>query len=181
MDKYKLKWTGLQLRILRFLCIKSGESFSLRKIARNLNVSPTAISKSIKFLEKETLIVKEKKTEVNQFSVTLNKFNKNIFELKKIENLHIIYESKLIEILQEKFIGSTIILFGSYSKGEDTIKSDIDIAIIGSEEKKINLKEQEAYLERKINLQFYENTNSIHKTLRENIYNGIVLSGNITI
>ena len=181
MDKYELKWTRLQLRILKFLYIKSGESFSLRKIARNLNVSPTAISNSIKTLEKEKLILKEKKTEINQFSVTLNKFNKNIFQLKKIENLNMIYESKLIEQLQEKFVGATIILFGSYFRGEDTTKSDIDIAIIGSEEKKLNLKEQEVYLERKINVQFYKNTSSIHKTLRENIYNGIVLSGYISI
>jgi predicted nucleotidyltransferase len=181
VNTYKLKFTKLQSEIFRFLCIKTRQSFSLRKIAKELDVSPTAISKSIKLLEKEKLVIKEKKTDMNQFSVTLNKQNRNIFNLKRIENLKLLYESNLIKELQEKFMGSTIVLFGSYSKGEDTIDSDIDIAIIESKEKKINLIQYEKYLERQINLQFYSSFSKIHRKLRANILNGIILSGSLKL
>ena len=48
MDIYKLKFTMLQQEIISFLCIYAGQSFSGRRLARHLNVSPTAVSKAIK-------------------------------------------------------------------------------------------------------------------------------------
>jgi len=56
MDMYKVKWTRLQSEIFRYLCIKSGQSFNLRGLARPLKVSPTAVSKALNDLEKEKLI-----------------------------------------------------------------------------------------------------------------------------
>jgi len=70
-----------------------------------------------------------------------------------------LYESSLKEYLSEKFPGSLIILFGSYAYGEDTISSDIDIAIIGYKKKEIDLKKFEGFLKRKIRLNFYEDIN----------------------
>mgnify|MGYP003987829595 FL=1 len=101
--------------------------------------------------------------------------------LKRVDNLKQIYESKLLECLEQEFAGSTIILFGSYSRGEDTENSDTDIAIIGRKEKKINLNKYEKLLDRRINLNFYESFSKIHKNLKENLFNGIVLSGGIEL
>ena len=92
-----------------------------------------------------------------------------------------IYESKLIDFLYEKFPEATIILFGSYSYGEDTINSDIDIAIIGTKEKDINLTEFEKKLEHNISINFYDNLHKINKHLRNNILNGIILKGGIEL
>ena len=49
MDIYKLKFTKLQQEILRFLFLHTGKKVNQKNIADNLKVSPTAISKSIKF------------------------------------------------------------------------------------------------------------------------------------
>ena len=81
----------------------------------------------------------------------------------------------------QSFAGSTIILFGSYSRGEDTVNSDIDIAIIGRKEKDVNLKRFEKILERKITINFYSSFKSIHTHLKENIFNGIVLAGGVEL
>jgi len=112
MDIYKLKFTRLQNKILRFLFIKSGKSFNLRRIALYLNVSLTAVKKSLKLLQTEGLVKVEKDTESKQLSITLNKENPKIFSLKRIENLKLIYESEIIEYLSNIFIASAIILFG---------------------------------------------------------------------
>lgn len=170
---YKLKFTKLQNEIVRLLCIKTGISLNQREIARILKVSPTAVAKAIKLLEKEDLIKVEKSKTMNLTSIQLNR--EKAIALKRIENLKQIYESGLAEFLNEKFPGSTIVLFGSYSLGEDTTKSDIDIAVIGSKEKEINLTNYDKLLERTIFLHFYDELRKINGNLRENIINGITL------
>ena len=181
MDTYKLKWTQLQQRIFRLLCIKSGKSLNQREIARILKVSPTSIAKSLPILKKENLISIEKSKNMNLTLVELNRDNEKAMELKRVENLKIIYESQIVNFLENNFPGCTIILFGSFSRGEDIFDSDIDIAIIGIKEKEVPLEKFEKILERAINLNFYRNTREIHKHLRENIFNGIVLRGGIEL
>ena|SRR3989344_908156 len=181
MDMYKLKFTILQQEILQFLFIKAGMSFNERGIARQLKVSPTAVSNSLKVLEKEDIIKVSKDKESGRLAIELNRENIRVFFLKRIENLRMIYESGLVEYLTESFPAATIILFGSYSFGEDTINSDIDIAIIGSMEKEPNLQKFDKILEREISLQFYKNFREIHKNLKENILNGIILKGAVEL
>src|SRR3989339_158020 len=48
-------------------------------------------------------------------------------------------------------------------------------------EKEVDIKKFETLLNKKINLQFYGPLNSIHKNLRENILNGIILSGSFKL
>ena len=92
-----------------------------------------------------------------------------------------VYESGLADFLGREFAGATIILFGSYSRGEDTLNSDIDIAVIGRKDKKFDVSNFETILERNININFYDSFNKIHKNLKENIFNGIVLYGSVEL
>lgn len=181
MDMYNIKWTQLQAGIFRFLCMKAGKSFNLREISRALKKSPTAISNAIKQLAKGEIVVVEKSKGLNLLSIKFNRDNPKAIEYKRVENLKIFYESGLLNILKEKFPGSTIILFGSYSKGEDIISSDIDLAIIGSKEKEVNLASYDKLFERKITINFYPSFKDIHKHLFENILNGILLNGGIEL
>ncbi|MBU1245658.1 MAG: nucleotidyltransferase domain-containing protein [Nanoarchaeota archaeon] len=180
MDTYKLKFTALQLEIFRLLCIKTNK-LNQREISRLLKVSPTAIHNSLNLLEKENLITINKDKSMNLKLIQLNRENHKTIELKRIENQKFIQETTLQEFLEETFPGTTIILFGSYSKGEDTIKSDIDIAIINSKEKTIDLTKFEKLLEREICLHFYNSFKEIKKELKENILSGIVLVGGIEL
>jgi predicted nucleotidyltransferase len=181
MDMYKLKFTKLQNEIFRLLCIKTGIYLNQRTISKMLNVSATAIAKSIFLLEKERLIKIEKNKKMNLVSIKLNNDNPKVMELKRVENLKLFYESGLNDSLEENFPGTTIILFGSYSRGDDTINSDIDIAIINTKEKKLELDKYETLLERKIYLHFYRSFKDINKELKENIFNGIILAGSIEL
>ena len=88
---------------------------------------------------------------------------------------------EFIDSLEEKFPGSTIILFGSYSRGEDLASSDVDLAVIGCSEKKIILKKYEKFLEREIRINFFKNLKKIEKEFKESLCNGIVFSGGIEL
>lgn len=180
MEQYKLKFTRLQNEILRLLMINTGKNFNLKRIAENLKVSLTAVSKALSKLQQEELVEVKKDPETKHLKIKL-KENRKTTQLKRADNLKQIYQFGLADILEETFTGATIVLFGSYSRGEDTIHSDIDIAIIGRKEKNLNLKNFEQLFQREIILQFYESPSKIHKNLKENICNGIVLSGAIEL
>lgn len=176
------------MEVLRLLCIKSGQKLNLREIAGFLKVSPTAVSKSLPELEKGNLIKISKSKTMNLFSIELNRDNPQAVEFKRIENLKVLYDSGLPNFLFNEFPGCTIILFGSYSRGSDIVSpeysensSDVDVAIIGTKGKNIDLGKFEKLLERKIIINFYVSFKEIHKHLKENIFNGFLLSGGIEL
>ena len=99
-----------------------------------------------------------------------------------------IYESGIVEYLSETFPGCAVVLFGSYSFGEDVWintdkghKSDIDIAIIGTKDKETDLTKFEKFLERPVTVNFYKSFNIIHDNLRNNILSGISLNGRVEL
>jgi predicted nucleotidyltransferase len=179
MDRYKLKFTRLQNEIFRLLSVKAGERLNQREIAKLLKVSATAVGNALVGIEKEGLVKVDRNRAINFHLVGLDRDNQKAVSLKRIENLKMVTESGLVGILEDKFPSCVIILFGSYSFGEDVIGSDIDIAIIGTKGKSIDVSKYDKLLEREININFYKDTNSIDKNLKMNILNGIVLSGRL--
>lgn len=170
----KLKLTWLQTQILRKLFIKTGSPINQRQLAIELNVSQPAIKKALPYLEQVNFIKVEKD---QRLSIKLNTENNKITQLKRVDNLKHLYESNLADYLEKEFAGATIIVFGSFSRGEDTINSDIDIAVIGRKEKQLKLENYKKLFEREINIQYYESFQKINKHLKENLANGIILFG----
>ncbi|MBU3905354.1 MAG: nucleotidyltransferase domain-containing protein [Nanoarchaeota archaeon] len=181
VNTYKLKLTNLQQDILRLLFIKVGTVLNQRQISKELNVSQPAVMKALPELKKKDLILTKQDKESKRWSIELNRNNHKVIQLKRVDNLKQIYETGLADFLDKEFAGSTIILFGSYSKGEDAFNSDIDIGVVGRKEKKANLTEFEKTVQRKINIEFFESWNGVHKELKENLCNGIVLEGGIEL
>lgn len=178
---YELNLTNLQQKILRLLFVKSGLQLNALMIAKALEVSQPAVSKALPFLERKEFIKLKKDKESGRFSIELNRDNHKIMQLKRADNLKLIYESGLADFLEKEFAGGTIILFGSFSRGDDTSESDIDIAIVGRKSKEINLEKFGKSFERKIILNFYNSFKNIHKHLKENLLNGIVLYGGVEL
>ena len=187
VNTYKPKLTLLQQEILRLFFIKAGVSFNQRQIANLLEVSPPAVMKALPKLEKEGFITLKQGKETRRWSIELNRNSSKVIQLKRVDNLRLIYNSGLLDLLYNGFPGCTIVLFGSYSRGEDMfsedeeIRSDIDIAIIGTKGKPADLTKFNKLLERTITLNFYKSWREIHKHLKDSILNGIVLSGIIEL
>ncbi|MBU1201454.1 MAG: nucleotidyltransferase domain-containing protein [Nanoarchaeota archaeon] len=179
MDIYKVNLTRLESDIFSLLCMKAGEKLSQRETAKILKVSPTAVSNSMKKL-KDINLIKIEKTKTINF-ISFNRDHQRAIELKRVENLKNIHLSGLSDYLEKELAGSTIILFGSYSLGEDIINSDIDIATIGRKDKSLQLEVYERKLNRKINVNFYDSWKKINRHLKNNILNGIVLHGSVEL
>jgi len=178
---YKLKLTNLQQEILRLMFVKAGLSLNQRQIAKFLAVSPPAVMKALPDLEKESLIKIKQDRETKRWSVELNRDNHRVMQLKRADNLKLVYETGLADFLEKEFAGATVILFGSYSRGDDIINSDIDIAVISRKEKEADLTNYEKEIERRININFYDSFKHIHKHLKENLCNGIILAGGVEL
>lgn len=171
-------YTKLQAKIFRTLCIKAGTKLNQRELSRLTQTTPSGIAKAIQPLKDIVNIEKNNLMNLNLISL---KRTQKVMQLKQLENLKQLYELNFVETLEETFPGTTIILFGSYAKGEDTIKSDIDIAVIGSKNKQTNLEFFEKKLERIININFYQSFQEISTELKENLCNGLVLVGGIQL
>jgi len=178
MDLDKLKFTKLENEIIECLFRNPTTTFNGKELAIKLKVSQTAIAKSTKRLATLGLLVLKKKI---LLSINLERENKEIFNLKRVFNLKEMYCSGIVKYLYEVFLSSTITLFGSYSYGEDTEESDIDIAIIGYNKKPLDLKKFENRLQRRVQVHFFENIGEINENLKNSLINGIVLAGAITL
>ena len=179
MDVCKLRWTLLEQDVFSLLCKRAGEKLSQRDIANILEVSPTAVANSTKNLKSRNLVKIEKTKTIN--FVSYNRDEKRSIELKRVENLKSIIISGLSDYLEKELAGATIVVFGSYSIGEDTNTSDIDIAVIERKDKVLHLDLYEKTLNRKINVNFYDSWKYIKKSLKNNILNGILLHGSVEL
>ncbi len=154
------------------------KDFSIRGIARDLDLSHATVLKYIHNLEQLGMIKKKKETLYpTYFANTQNqkyKFYKKNYVVFKV------MDSGVVEKIQKETLPSSIILFGSGAKGTFTEKSDIDL-FVEAKETKLNLKPYEKKLKRKINLLFEPRLDDLPKELRNNITNGVVLYGFIKV
>ncbi len=160
--------------VMRLFFDEPNKKIHIREIARLAGLSAPGVAKIVSKLKKEKLLQSEKTSLVENVFASKNE---EFLQLKKCYNLLQMHEFGVVKFLQEKYEEpETIVLFGSYAKGEDNSKSDIDIAIITNIHKELDLKKFEKNMKHKINL--YEiNTKECTKEFLNNLANGVVLSG----
>ncbi len=129
-------------------------------------------------LEKHQLAVIRNVGNVKLTAVELNLENDDAARFKRLDSLHQLYDCGFVQALAQTHPGTTATLFGSYERGEDTIRSDIDIALIGNE-RAMNLEQYEKKLRRKINITYIRKFSELPVPLKTNIMNGYVLFGRL--
>lgn len=158
--------------------------FHLRELAKLLNLSPSTVDKKLEnFLKLRILKVKQEKI----YKMYSAEPENPLFKQYKISyNILKLIKSGLLDFLNDKFLHPTIIVFGSYAKGEDIKKSDIDLFILSEIKKEINLNQYEKFLDRRIQLflmnkKEFERAKQKTPELINNILNGIKLAGFLKI
>ncbi len=166
------------LKVLEIFFKNPDKSFHIRELSRMTGLSSTGIIKIIKRLKNEDLLVSKKEKITEEVKPT---FNDKFYLIKRIYNIYSLYESGLINY-SKKFYEEpkAIILFGSYSKGLDTEKSDIDICVITDKKDVPDLTIFEKKLNRKINV-INSNINNMKKEFKNSLINGILLEGYIEL
>src|SRR3989344_3811908 len=142
------------LKVMELFFKSPYSSFHIREIARLTGLSSTGIIKIIKRLKKEKLLVSRK---LNNLEEIKPDFNGKFLIIKRLYNVYSLYESGAVDFIKKYYeMPQSIILFGSYSNGTDTEKSDIDIAVISRKKETQDFARFEKKLSRKINLHVVE-------------------------
>ena len=161
------------LRVLEIFFIEPTTIHSIRGISKRINLAPISVKKYIKKMIKEGLVKKKFARPFNGFIA--NRENKDFIFYKRTYNLYSLKD--LNEYLVQNLWPKLIVVFGSYSRGEDIEKSDIDILIVSKVKRQITLKNFEKKLERKINLLIVDKLSNLDRKIIKKIYDGIVLYG----
>lgn len=163
------------LRVLEVFFKKPTETHFIREIGRKINLAPTSIKIIIDNLLKQKFINIKKAKPFNGYIA--NREKDSFLFLKRTHNLMNLYE--LNNLIIEEIHPMAIVLFGSYSRGEDIETSDIDLLIISKIKKDLNFPNIEKKLKRKINIMIIDNLKKLDPPIIKKIYNGIVIHGEI--
>ena len=167
--------------IMEFFLKNPSKEIHIRSLARTLKVSSTWVLKATRELAENNLLIITKDPEIIEVLIKANRENNSFKSLKQSYNLYSIKESRLLDYLIKKYKHpECIILFGSYSKGEDIEGSDIDIGIITGKSIKNDVRSFEKILERQINIHELKKER-IQKEFWNTLSNGIVIDGYLDV
>lgn len=175
-----MRTKNIKQKIKEHFFINPTAKLRVREIEKLLKLPLPSVIRYCKELKEEDILTTIKTGNVVFY--TGNRGSENFLLEKKLFNIKSLYVSGLIEFLKIELSNPVILVFGSYSKGEDIENSDIDLYIETPSKKEINLDKFEKILERKIQSFRHKSIGEIrNKELADNIINGIVLNGFIEV
>jgi len=175
-----IKQADAFFKILYWFFSYPNNLIGLNDLSKKAGISKTSTNRIINLLSSKGFLTIEKIG--GAWRIALNQTHPYNTNLKIPFNLGLIYDSGIINRILEKMPNAkSVILFGSYRKGDDTDKSDLDIAVEvnGNDELKIINFEKIQIGYRKnveVKLHIFSRKN-IDLNLFANIINGIVLHG----
>ena len=164
-------------KVLAVFFDNPSREFHLRELSRLLELSMPTIVSSTDKLAKEKLIIKEKGDVLTKVMANREGEYPDFIKYKRLYNLELILNSGIIDYLSKAYSQpKAIILFGSFSRGDDIEKSDVDIAVIASKRLNLDLSKYEKMLKRAVSVHEV-NLDKISEEFKANLLNGIVLEG----
>ena len=123
------------LRVLEIFFIEPTTIHFVKEISKRINLAPTSVRNHMKNLLKQGLITRKKAKPFDGFIA--NRENEDFIFYKRVYNLYSLKE--LSSFLVTKHYPKVLVIFGSYSIGEDVEDSDIDLFILSNTKKEIDL------------------------------------------
>lgn len=148
----------------------------VREVARRAGLSAPGAKKILEALENGGFLIREPTPVVVEYR---GNYDSELFVAwKRSMNLYSLHSSGLVKHLLDYYgMPECIILYGSYARGEDTAKSDIDIAIVTEKEDVPNTHGYQDKLRREISLHQIKNMRDVDSGFINSLANGIVLYG----
>ena len=170
-----MKTYNIKEKIKEHFFMNPTKKMRVRQIERELKLPLPSVIRYCKELEKEEILKKETTSEVSTYSA--DRASKKFLISKRLFNLKSIFESGLPDYMIKEHSNPVIVLFGSYSKGEDTEESDIDLYVETQKKHEFKLQKFEKTLNRKIQVFNYKTIKDLpNPHLRNNIINGITIN-----
>ena len=171
---------NIKQQIKGYFFLNPTAKLRVRQIEREVKVPLPSAIRYAKELEKEQILKSTLVAGVKLYSA--DRTSKIFLLEKKLFNISNLHTTGFVNFLIAQYNNPTIVVFGSYAKGEDIEKSDIDMYIETSSKLKNNLGSFEEKLKRTIQLFNYKNIRKIkNKDLANNIVNGFTLNGFVEV
>ncbi|MFA5745490.1 MAG: nucleotidyltransferase domain-containing protein [archaeon] len=122
----KLFTSKTRLALLKTLLFNDGKDYHVRALAKIVGITPTLVSKELNNLYELGIVNKEKKANLVLYSI--NSKCSFIKELKQIYIKTDYLGNTISEKLKDKV--EYAVIFGSFAKGTENSKSDIDLLIV---------------------------------------------------
>ncbi len=165
--------------VLEFFLVHPTREVHLRELARALRISFPWTRRLVSVLAKEGFLVRKKGH--NLVLVKANRDYELFRALKRSYNLFALHKSGLVSHLVDIYgRPAAIVLFGSFSRGEDTESSDVDIAVVTKKGINADLSLFEKQLQRKIRITEIS-IEAMDSEFAITLANGIVLSGYLEV
>lgn len=168
------------IRIIKLFFDGPQIAIHIREVARRTGMTPRGAKYILDALKNEGLLNLESTGIVSNYSG--NYQSDKFVALKRSLNLYSLHSSGLVAALEEFYhTPKCIVVFGSYARGEDTGKSDVDIAIVTDSDEIPELDKYESYINRKISISLVRNVRKEGANFLNSLANGIVLSGYLEV
>jgi predicted nucleotidyltransferase len=175
-----MKRKDIKQTIKEYFFINPSSKMRLREIERALKIPLPSVIRYCKELKDEGILTTIKTGNVVFY--TADRTNENFLLEKKLYNIKSLYISGLINFLKTELSNPPVIVFGSYSRGEDVENSDIDLYIETPSKKELNLEKFERILKRKIQIFRHARLNEIkNPNLANNVINGVILNNYVEV
>ena len=162
------------LKVMEFFFKFPYRTFHIRELGRLTRLSSTGVIKIIGRLKKEKLLISKKAKNIEEIKPD---FNGRFLLIKRLYNIYSLYDCGLVDFIKKYYeMPKAIILFGSYSNGTDSEKSDIDIAVLSNKKTAPDFKKFEVKLARKVNIHLID-IDKTEKEFKNSLANGIILEG----
>ena len=167
---------SIKAKIKEYFLLNPTMKIWVRQIERDLKVSLPLVIRYTKELEKEKILKSTVAPGITIYSA--DRTSATFLLEKKLYNLRSLFSSGLVDFLVQELSNPAMVLFGSYARGEDVEKSDIDLYLESAKKELPSLDKFEKKLQRKVQLFKYQSISKVeNKELANNIVNGITLNG----
>ena len=172
-------------KIMNWFFAYPSKEVSLNDLCSEIRMSKTTANKAVRALEKDGFLKKEVLGRI--WRISCNHNHSYNHTLKVSFNLGKVYQSGILQSVHKLIRNPrAIVLFGSYRKGDDNEKSDIDIAVEVLDEEELKIKSlgnlaRFGYRNNvPVNVHIFSRK-KIDLNLFSNIANGIVLEGYLEV
>ncbi len=160
---------------------KPNKSFSVRGLAKAIGISPGASGTAFEYMKKKNIVTLKIVGKTYQYKANLE--NPLCRQWKILFNLDQLADSGIVEQIVEKIPNLlSVLLYGSFAKGTNDEKSDVDLLVITQKPVKISFRLGEK-IKRETNLTIFSLSEWKKKAAKDKvfyeniIYDSIVLHG----
>ncbi len=177
-----MRTKDIKEKIKEYFFVHPTAKLRVRHIERDVGVALPSAIRYAKELEDEKILKSAVVAGVKVYMA--DRGAREFLVRKKLFNVYSLFSCGLVEFLVREYSNPAIVVFGSYSRGEDVEGSDVDV-YIECPKNSVSTKDVEIFekkLMRKLQFFQYKKISDVgNKELANNILNGVVINGFVEV